>query len=218
MGMATAGQRAVNATSSLAAPLLADWSDSMLPTLMITAAVVVSLWTLRRATNRRQRQPRARERLDEIKQNVHTQQAMSGLLLDLEEFSRRTNAQLDTKCAKLEQLIRDADARIARLEKLGAGQHTGGRATPQPAPTATRSRTDIPEDPIPRVRRERSARAEPTPTDASQPKPVGVGPTPPGTPNQQVYELADEGRSAMHIAEHLKLPLGEVEFILRLRQ
>jgi hypothetical protein len=68
------------------------------------------------------------------------------------------------------------------------------------------------------LRREPSARAEPNPTDAPRPKPVGVGPTPPGSPNQQVYELADEGRSAMHIAEQLKLPLGEVEFILRLRQ
>jgi hypothetical protein len=216
--MATAGQLAVSATSALAAPLLADWSDSILPTLMITAAVVVSLWTLRRATSRRQREPRAREKLDEIKQNVHTQQAMSGLLLDLEEFSRRTNAQLDTKCAKLEQLIRDADTRIARLEGLRPGHHADGRANTGPAPTATRPRTDTPKDSTSRLRREPSARAEPNPTEAPRPKPVGVGPTPPGSPNQQVYELADEGRSAMHIAEQLKLPLGEVEFILRLRQ
>jgi hypothetical protein len=46
-------------------------------------------------------------------------------MIELEKLARHVNAQIDTKFLKLEAVIRDADQRIAELERLSTGR--GGR-------------------------------------------------------------------------------------------
>jgi hypothetical protein len=157
------------------------------------------------------------------------QQAMDQLLLQLEELSRRINAQVDTKFLKLEMVIRDADDRIARLEGLlgkpkQPGTRTaGGVKAPEPKPAS------VPGDGSrPTTASARASVAPPGPStppamastspgrtgDASEPaKPVM--PTDPRV--GRVHALADAGQQPIKIAEELDMPLGEVEFILNLR-
>src|SRR5688572_5315914 len=50
---------------------------------------------------------------------------MQNLLVDLTEMARQIGAQLDTRAARLEALIHEADERIAQLRGAGAGAGAG---------------------------------------------------------------------------------------------
>jgi len=68
------------------------------------------------------------------------------LLVEMEEISREMNARLDTKMAALEELIRQADQRLARLESLPSGPPTGAAAA-EPKPAASPEPAPPPEPP-----------------------------------------------------------------------
>ncbi|MDB5327750.1 MAG: hypothetical protein JWM57_3319, partial [Phycisphaerales bacterium] len=53
-----------------------------------------------------------------LAQQRSTERQFEALLVEFSEMSRKMTAQLDTRSAKLEALINDADERIARLETL----------------------------------------------------------------------------------------------------
>jgi hypothetical protein len=69
--------------------------------------------------------PSARERYAELNQNRQTLRDVEEVMLQLEQVAREVHGQLDTRFAKLEAVIRDADRRIATLERL-AGE-TGAK-------------------------------------------------------------------------------------------
>lgn len=164
------------------------------------------------------------------------QQAMDQLLLQLEELSRRINAQVDTKFLKLETVIRDADDRIVKLEGLlGKSKQPGTRTAgavkaSEPTPVSEPPGETRPTTPPPRASAPLPGGSTPPPEpstppavtstssarvgDASEPaKPVA----PPDPRVGRVHELADAGQQPIKIAEELDMPLGEVEFILNLR-
>lgn len=120
---------------------------------------------------------------------------MSNLLVELSEMARQMTAQLDTRAAKLEALIREADERIAILQAAGGAAPTGGdqvlieaKVLESHALPMTESRMTVMEQP-----------AVPDPR------------------HSEVYDLADEGQSAQDIARQTGRPRGEVELILALR-
>ena len=118
---------------------------------------------------------------------------MEQLLVELERLSRDINAQIDTKFAKLERSIADADKRIPALrilideakklldESTPAAAHSPAAPTAAPAPADGR---DLAHD-------ER---------------------------HRRVYELADQDKTPMQIASELDQTVGEVELILNLRR
>jgi hypothetical protein len=119
-----------------------------------------------------------------LSQQRSVEREMSNLLLELSEMARQVTAQLDTRAAKLDLLMREADERIEMLRDLqNASAPPPGPA--EPAPLSHRG--DVPSAPQVDSR------------------------------HLQVYELADQGRSAHEIAEALRRPSGEVELILALR-
>ena len=59
-------------------------------------------------------------------------QDVESLIVELDELARKINAQIDTRFAKLEAVIRDADRRIATLERL-ANQAARPRSVPTSA-------------------------------------------------------------------------------------
>ena len=122
------------------------------------------------------------------------QQDMEHLLVELSKMSREMSAQLDTRAAKLEALVQDADERIARLEALN-------RQAP-PRPDFAMPRSDTTTAP---------ATQPSAPTDDMAPSP-SIDPT-----HAEVYRLADEGQTITQIAGELHRPHGEVELILALR-
>ena len=62
-----------------------------------------------------------------LSQQKTVEREMQNLLVELSNMSRQITAQLDTRSAKLELLIRDADEKIAELRALTGGD---GRSLP----------------------------------------------------------------------------------------
>lgn len=126
---------------------------------------------------------------------------MTELLVELEKMTRQMNAQLDTRAAKLEELIRQADERLAALEERAAR----GRRAERPGTGGV-------------------GLSDPgfAPGGVADPGVAEVGDLPPPIPidprHAMVYRLADEGRNLHEIAREVQQPAGEVELILKLRR
>ena len=112
---------------------------------------------------------------------------MQNLLVELSEMARQMNAQVDTRAAKLQELIKQADERIAALKKVEGDPPEPKEFVPPPEPA-----------PAP-------------PEQASSPA-AELDPR-----HAEIYTLADQGKGANEIATRLGRPSGEVELILALR-
>jgi DNA-binding NarL/FixJ family response regulator len=119
-----------------------------------------------------------------LAQQRSVERQMQNVLVELSDMSRQITAQLDTRAAKLEALIREADEKIAAMKSA------------------------------------QSLSAFPSAFPASTLPPLVDSPEPsPGDPRHaEVYDLADQGRSSMEIAQQLNRPSGEIELILALRR
>lgn len=132
-----------------------------------------------------------RERMDELAHQRGVKDDMQALLAELQDLSRKINAQIDTKFAKLETAIADADRRIEALQRLSHAVRG------EPTLDVT-----VGED----------TQADPQPGLRAAPAEAGLQDR-----HAAVYELADEGKSAVEIAQALGRTPGEIELILALR-
>jgi hypothetical protein len=123
---------------------------------------------------------------------------MSNLLVELSEMARQMTAQLDTRAAKLELLLKEADERIATLR--AAGGSAGGVAA---GSAVSDAHSDASDGVIAEAR---------APSDTTSRAEQKMDPR-----HAQVYDLADEGLSPPEIARQLGRPSGEIELILALR-
>ena len=111
--------------------------------IIMLAAAVVGLTILMLSTRRKlrdhqqQTHPTARERFTELEREVKTTRNVEEVMLELDQLSRQIHGRLDTKFAKLETAIRDADQRIARL---GQSPGTPAGEPPTAAPAAREKR------------------------------------------------------------------------------
>jgi hypothetical protein len=126
----------------------------------------------------KKRDPLERPPSSSLAQQRAVERQMSDLLVELAEMTRQLNAQIDTRAAKLELLLREADDKLAALRRA-IGGNVSSVVSLSPSPDATDAEVD--------------------------PRHV------------EVYTLADQGRSPVEIAHHLRRPYGEVELILALR-
>jgi len=113
-----------------------------------------------------------RDRVDELQGPKDVYDQVNELMARLADLSRQINGQIDTRLARLEIMLRQADETIKNLEEL--------------------SGTEI----------EREVISPPERDD-------------PGS--QEILQLAEEGLSAVAIAQRIGRPVGEVELILALR-
>lgn len=175
-------------------PLLAESGLSDSQILLIIVAVGVSATMIVSARRRRPRDansPRAyvREQLARLGQEAEVKDDLEALLVQVQDVTRQMNAQLDTRFCKLERIIRDADERIDKLDRLSRvveGQPVcdvtvGDRAEETAA---------CPQDHASNDQTRRHA---------------------------QIYELSDAGLSTVEIAEQSDRTTGEIELILALR-
>jgi len=178
-------------------------ANGMMMLLLVLCAVVIMIVLLRRQQFRStSRRDMARDHVARIREQRGLHQSMDELLLQLEDMSRRIGAQVDTKFAKLETVIRDADERIARLEAI-LGQSDTKEKSRKPRRAASRRDTPV--------------------KSAPDPAPPSIGKPAPAIENTDprfahVYALADGGTTPIEIAKQLDMPLGEVELILNLRK
>jgi hypothetical protein len=136
-----------------------------------------------------------------LSQQRAVEREMSNLLVEFSQMARQMTAQLDTRAAKLELLLKEADDKIATLRAI-AGGHGGATALPAPAAEAASAAAAALEGVIIEAR-----------------APIGPSLTePPLDPRHlRIYDLADEGYSPQEIARQLDRPSGEIELILALR-
>jgi hypothetical protein len=140
-----------------------------------------------------------------LAQQRSVERQMSNLLVELSEMARRITAQLDSRAAKLELLIKEADEKIAALKAV---EQTRTEPTPKPS--------FQPNSPPKSSERFQSMRIVSPPLDDDEDTPT-LNLEPPDPRYEQVYMLADQGRSAIEIAKKLGRPSGEIELILALR-
>ena len=178
---------------------MADFGITSTQLALLAALVVVIAFTLANARRKvRQRGPSpseyAREQIARLKDQQGVKGDLEQLLVEVHEAARRLNAQMDTKAARLEALIRDADERLTRL------QRTAHVTAPDQEPNAPQSSQE-------------SARLDvlvgdgaPPDEDRQETDPVRL----------RILELAREGRGPVQIAQDTGVPPGEVELILAL--
>jgi hypothetical protein len=154
-----------------------------------------------------------------LAQQRSVEREMSNLLVELSEMTRQLSAQLDNRSTKLEELMRQADEKIAALRAAGS-------LPPAPASTAL-----LPADGEPNGQQNTHPLAALGLTPADN---VGV-PTRPALPDNsasasalagrlavdprhaQIYAFVDQGLTPQEIAQRLGRPAGEIQLILALR-
>lgn len=122
---------------------------------------------------------------------------MSGVLVELTEMTRQVGAQLDTRAARLEVLIQQADQRIATLQSISPQRGPDANAS---SPLGAQGGS---------LNASYAASADPRTTATAS---VPVDPR-----HAEVYALADQGNSPPEIAARLGRPNGEIQLILALR-
>ena len=163
-------------------------------------AIAVGLLTLiyiafvRPLRKGKKKDPLARKPVDTaLAQQRAMERDMTTLLVEYEQMMRTMTGQLETRVAKLEMLLRDADERIASLRSAAVGGSTESNSLPltplpETAPVARAGSTVL------------SMKEEPEPPR-----------------HAEVYALADQGLSYRQIAQRLDRPYGEIELIIALR-
>lgn len=158
---------------------------------LICAAALTVLYALMRPFKKRRTDPLARPAGGlSLAGQREVERQMTELLVELEQMARQMTAQIDTRAAKLELLIKEADEKIALLRTLAQGATSAEGAATVAVPSAT----------------------------SSEQADLAPGLAPVIDPRHaQVYELADAGLNARQIAQQLGRPYGEVELILAIR-
>jgi hypothetical protein len=158
---------------------------------VLGVGALATLYLLMRPKLKARRDPLERRPALGVSQQRQLERDMSNLMVEMLETARQMTAQLDTRAARLEVLIEQADQRLAAL-KAGISGSTGDRdagADPSPSSGPMAANSD------------HGAEAE----------------TPPNPRHAEVWDMADQGRSPHEIARHLNRPNGEIELILALR-
>ena len=150
-----------------------------------------TLYILMRGRVKAKRDPLEHRPSLSVSQQRQIERDMSNLMVEMLETARQMTAQLDTRAARLEALIRDADVRLAQLKSPAPG----AAAADQPGATAPEAAAEAP--------------APPAASEDVE--------TPPDPRHAEIWALADEGQSPNEIARRLNRPNGEVELILAIR-
>jgi len=164
-------------------------SDKSAPYVILGLGSFIVIYIVVRPFMRRKKDPMEKPNfMRSLSQQRSVERQMENLLVELSEMSRQMTAQLDTRAAKLEMLIKDADERIATLQQISQN------APPSP----------------------RMSFAEPKP--AALEAPAVPGAVEEDSRHREIYALADSGKSISDIATTLARPSGEIELILALRR
>lgn len=188
---------------------------SLVPLLLAIIAVVFLLSSVRRRlrhqASRDEEEPVQRKPPPGKSSQARLRNDLETLLGELQDLSRRISAEIDTRFAKLEAAMNDADRRIAALNRLS------GQSSADEDETRSTDEADT-EEAVPSVSPtaiEDTAESKPEVKQQSPPE----SPEPEGETRQQaVYRLADQGVTPVEIARQLGRTPGEVELILNLRQ
>jgi hypothetical protein len=176
-------------------PALGDASGITPTQIILLIMAIVALTMLMLSTRRRildlRRRPEGdsvRERYSGLQKETEAKHDVEQVMVELEKLSRQIHGRIDTKLARLETLIRDADQRIERLSRPAEAPGRGAGLV-------------VPHD-----------REEPQPIPKTGTGEVGED------WHAAVYRAADDGMTAVQIAQEVGRTTGEVELLLALRK
>jgi hypothetical protein len=198
----------------LSTPLSVDPNNSQWVAIALAAATILYVAVIRPMFKKRDPMTTPPGN-PSLAQQRSVEREMSNLLLELSEMTRQLSAQLDTRSAKLEELIRQADQKVSELRNLGLLP-----ANPAALPVLPIGAADQLSDPVDHS----LAGLGLTAADAvgvpsrSPPPPQSFMDRPQVDPRHaQIYAFVDQGMSPQEIAQRLGQLTGEVELILKLR-
>jgi hypothetical protein len=194
-------------------PVQPDWNwEAMRPVAILLAAAFVLIVFTRRRMLRRQKKnvmvstppPAAAIQPREMYDQLNL------LMSELVTLSRQINGEIDTRCARLNILLREADQKIAQFEKLHGlppsrldGPLADGGAEFK-SPAAKNQQ-------IARGYNDLSKQNRPMPSSAENLTPGQIDDN---DQTRQILELAKTGMSPLAIAKTLDRPVGEIQLIL----
>jgi len=165
---------------------------------MIGAVLVISVRS--KIARKNAERPSPAEHIANLKAQARGREDLADLQAQLYDTAQDLTARLHAKQRYLEQLLADADDRIARLKAAQHGPFPG----PAPDPNG---------DPTPPARA-----PDPGPIEPPAERPAPFGRDTGGDPlTDAVYALADDGHDVPTIARRLDEQIGKVELILALR-
>lgn len=107
--------------------------ERLVPVALALVAVFFMMLSLRRKQQRQAQLPRRAPGAPSEPQprmDPELYRDLDELIAELQDLSRKISAEIDTRFAKLEAVIRDADRRIAVLHRLSRGQPSAGKSAP----------------------------------------------------------------------------------------
>lgn len=127
-------------------------SQNLVPLGLLVALTTYLLWTSRRKLRQHANQPkRSTPQREPVPVSPGSKEQLrrdlESLIAELEQLSRKISAEIDTRFAKLEAAMHDADRRIAALHRLTQQQE--GSTSRKPAreqPEGAKPASDRPED------------------------------------------------------------------------
>ncbi|MCK4629587.1 MAG: hypothetical protein KAT56_11335 [Sedimentisphaerales bacterium] len=202
--------------------------------LWVFAVVVLAYFmlrvTMRKVARRQKSQQRPlQERLAQMRKPDGVYDQMNELMAALADLSRQINGQIDTRLAKLDVMLRQADQVISRLENSTGSSldtaHTNDSASVEEAadsPFSADSPFNNASDSLREIADKIQAADPATDNSRSSDKietklPGSSNISPVLTPEaKQIIAMADKGLSTLTISQELKRPVGEIELILSL--
>ena len=158
----------------------------------ITVAIMVVVILHRKARSNKYSHLAGQHPHHQLQAESGTKRELEVLMIELDELAKQLMGRLDSRFAKLEGTIRDADERIDRLNRMIRAQQ--GKAA-----------LDI------------TVHEDGADGAFSTEKSESKAPEPPD-PHASIHRLADQGLSAVEIASQIGRSTGEIELILSLRR
>ncbi len=199
------------------------------PFLWAAAIALLAFFLLQRTQRRvargqQDRELSAQERVAKKFDGSDIYSQISGQMAQLAELSRQINGQIDTRVAKLEILIAEAERAILKLEKLT------GKSPQEITEALSKSHADLDASTAIKAISEKFKNApKDSQLDKSQDQEKyqdnteleeilesGVSSFEKTSNNQEILDLADSGLSPVQIAQKLNRPIGEIELVLSL--
>lgn len=204
---------------------LSDYKPFLLVAFVVLLAYVLFRQTQRRvARGQRDRHLSPQERVAKKFDGSDIYSQIASQMAQLAELSRQINGQIDTRVAKLEILIAEAERAILKLEKLT------GKSPQEITEALAKSHAD---QDASTVIKAISGKFRNDPSDSQVDKPIdeeinqdnseleqilesGASSFEKTSNNQEILGLAESGLSPVQIARKLNRPIGEIELVLSL--
>jgi len=179
---------------------------------VVAIGVILTISIRSRIARKDAQRPTPGERIAEAKTKHRLIDDRNAIEARLNDAARHYASIMDNRAERLEQLIAEAEQRIAELTQLTSAAAGNGLAPDRVTDAFAPAAQDAPQSPpAPAAAHRPEARARTAAPHSASGR--GLDPV-----TLSVYELADAGHDPVAIAQALDEQIGKVELILALRQ